>query len=514
LPISQQGAINTTALIVPDLYVQIVPPANLILNGVPTNVLGVVGTAQWGPLNKATILGSMADYYKNFGNVMPRKYDMGTACAAAVQQGAANFRAVRVSDGTDVKATSTGVATCFTATALYSGSLGNSLYMALSAGSQAGTWRLIVALPGLQPEVYDNISGTGNQFYLNLAAAVNAGQSVARGPSNLITITAGSGATAAAAATFTFASGTDGVATITAAVLVGANSASRTGMYALTNQGCSVAMLADADDSTQWTTIDGFFLAQGAYVVQVLPAGSTVAGAVTAVQGAGGGATYSTKMMHGDWIWWNDQANNVTRLISPQGFAAGELVNLSPQNSTLNKNVFGVVGSQTSGLATAENGVYSAADLQTLFQAGIDVISNPQPGGTFWGVRAGINWSNNPAQNGDNYTRMTNYIAATLSAGMGLYVGQLINAQYFQNVRSTLMSFCANMVNQGMLASTGTTLPYSVICSLANNPASRTGLGYSQADVAITYQAVNRFFIVNLQGGQTVVTSTTIAPAA
>ena len=50
MPIVQQGAINTTALIVPDLYVQIVPPQSLLLNGVPTDVLGVVGTASWGPV--------------------------------------------------------------------------------------------------------------------------------------------------------------------------------------------------------------------------------------------------------------------------------------------------------------------------------------------------------------------------------------------------------------------------------------------------------------------------------
>ena len=50
MPIVQQGSINTTALVVPDLYVQIVPPQNLVLNGVPTNVVGVVGTASWGPV--------------------------------------------------------------------------------------------------------------------------------------------------------------------------------------------------------------------------------------------------------------------------------------------------------------------------------------------------------------------------------------------------------------------------------------------------------------------------------
>ena len=50
MPIFQQGSLNTTALVVPDLYVQIVPPQNLLLNGVPTNIIGVVGTAPpWAP---------------------------------------------------------------------------------------------------------------------------------------------------------------------------------------------------------------------------------------------------------------------------------------------------------------------------------------------------------------------------------------------------------------------------------------------------------------------------------
>ena len=60
MPIIQQGSVNTTSLIVPDLYVQIVPPQNLVLNGVPTNVLGVVGTASWGPVNQPSIVSTMA----------------------------------------------------------------------------------------------------------------------------------------------------------------------------------------------------------------------------------------------------------------------------------------------------------------------------------------------------------------------------------------------------------------------------------------------------------------------
>lgn len=88
MPIVQQGSINTTALVVPDLYVQIVPPQNLVLNGVPTNILGVVGTASWGPVGQPVTVATMADYAVSFGPIVARKYNMGTQVAMAVQQGA------------------------------------------------------------------------------------------------------------------------------------------------------------------------------------------------------------------------------------------------------------------------------------------------------------------------------------------------------------------------------------------------------------------------------------------
>ena len=105
MPIVQQASINTTALVVPDLYVQIVPPQNLVLNGVPTDVVGVVGTATWGPVGQPVIVATMADYAQAFGPIIAQKYDMGTQVATAVQQGAQNFRCVRVTDGTDTAAT-------------------------------------------------------------------------------------------------------------------------------------------------------------------------------------------------------------------------------------------------------------------------------------------------------------------------------------------------------------------------------------------------------------------------
>jgi hypothetical protein len=515
MPIVQQGAINTTALIVPDLYVQIVPPQTLLLNGVPTDVLGVVGTASWGPVGEPTVVGTMGDYANRFGAVMPRKHDMGTQVATAVQQGAGNFVCVRVSDGTDTAASLT-LLGAISFTALYTGTFGTQLSVTLSPGSAASSWRLTVALPGMNPEVFDNIAGTGPSFWANVANAVNDGNGVLRGASQLVVATNLAGVAAPVAGVYPFSAGTpgqDGAAGVTAAMLVGSDTLPRLGMYALRAQGCAIALLADADDPTQWSVQTEFGLSESVYMILTGPAGDNIANAVT-VKAEAGIDSYAAKLMFGDWVYWSDQANGLVRLVSPQGFVAGRLANLSPEQSSLNKPLYGVIGTQKSGqpgVGTATT--YASADLSALLSAGIDVIANPQPGGAYWGVRGGHNASSNAAINGDNYTRLTNYIASTLASGMGAYVGQLVNATLFQNIRATLLAFLNGLLSQGMLGSTTSALPFAVVCDASNNSASRTALGYVQADVQVQYQAINEKFIVNVQGGQTVQVSVQTIPA-
>ncbi|MCB8880410.1 phage tail protein [Acidisoma cellulosilytica] len=514
MPIVQQGAINTTALVVPDLYVQIVPPQTLLLNGVPTDILGIVGSASWGPVGQPVIIGSMAQYASAFGPVMPRLYDMGTPLATAVQQGAQNFRCVRVTDGTDAAAALT-VQTAITLTAIHTGSYGNGISVSLSAGSQSGSTRITVALPGNTPEVFDNITGSGAALWQAMVLAINTGNGPLRGASQVVTAIYAGGTAAPVAGTFSFLTGTpgaDGATNVAAANLIGSDTMPRTGMYALRGQGCSVALLADASDSTQYTVQAEFGLSEGIYMILTGPSGDTTENAVS-TKAAAGLDSYAAKLMFGDWIYWNDQVNAQLRLVSPQGFAAGRLINLSPDQSSLNKQLYSIAGSQRSGtVSSGQTSTYSSAELQLLFQNGIDVICNPQPGGSYWGVRCGHNSSSNAAVNGDNYTRMTNYIAATLSAGMGLYVGQVINSTLFQNIRATLLSFLQAMLTEGLLASTDGSQPFSVACDNSNNPASRTALGYVQADVQVQYQGINEKFIVNVEGGQTVqITSQTLA---
>ena len=255
MPIVQQGSVNTTALVVPDLYVQIVAPQNLVLNGVPTNVIGVVGTAAWGPVAQPVITATMADYAQAFGSVLARKFDMGTQVATAVQQGAQSFRCVRVTDGTDTAAHAIVPGTTVSFTALYTGSLGNQISLILQPGSVANTWQLVVTLPGLQPEVYNNVGGSGAQLWIALATAVNQGQGPQRGPSQLVVANAGGATVPPVPFSMTLGSttaGSDGASGVSATQLVGIDVAPRSGMYALRGQGCGIALLADTDDPDQW----------------------------------------------------------------------------------------------------------------------------------------------------------------------------------------------------------------------------------------------------------------------
>lgn len=573
--IVQQGQVNTNAVVVPNFIIQIVPPQFTLLNGVPTNVIGIVGTANWGPVNSPVIASGLPDATRLFGPMQARKFDLNTAVfAAALQGGAANLRLVRVTDGTDVAASAavrqTGVSSAavaaggsgyavgntitlaggavltvssvssgavtgvtvsapgsyaaspsnpvsqaatsgsgtgatfnltfaagLTLTAMYTGSNGNNLTYTLGAGSNstnaAPTYKLTFQLPGQLPEVFDNLGGSGNALYQNVANAINLGQSGLRGPSELIVATAGAATLPPQTGTATLAGGTDGATSITSATLVGQDIIPRKGMYALRDTGVSVAMLADADDSTQWTYQQAFGLSEGAYMIGVSPAGDTISNFATTVATAGIDS-YAMKILFGDWCYISDPINNQQRLISPQGFIAGLLGNLTPSNSTLNKPITGIVGTQK----TIQKQQYSQAELQAIALARGDLITNPAPGGSYFAARFGRNTSSNAVIHGDNYTRMTNFIAATLNAGMGIYVGKKISPTLMNQAYATLDAFLANLEQQGE------SQDHQIILDASNNPFSRTALGYLQADVKVRYFAITEVFLINLEGGQSV----------
>ncbi len=505
MPISQYGSLNTAAIVVPDRYVQIVPPAALALPGAPSNTLGVIGSASWGPVNQPVVLGTPVDCTRAFGPLAVRKHDLGTHVAIAAMQGANSFLGVRVTDGTDTAASATVPAAALSAStaffaalalainagigvnrgasalvsfnaatgifaALYTGSNGNNVVISVGPGSKTGTMRAVASLGGGTPEVYDNIVATG---------------------------------TVPSVASFSLAGGTDGAAGVTAQMLVGNDGAQpRTGMYALRGTSAAVAVLADADDSTTWLSQATFGLSEAIYMVMTGPSGDTIADTVS-VKSAAGVDNYAAKLMFGDWLYWSDATNGVTRLVSPAAFAAGELAALAPNQSSLNKQLGGIIASQSSGSGA---GAYSTAELSALIEAGIDVICNPAPGGAYWACRSGHNTSSDSTRYGDQYTRMSFFLADTIDAGTGIYVGQPISLTLLQNIRSALLGTLSNLQGQGLLGTVGSsTLPYSVVCDASNNPQAREGLGYVQADVGVQLQGINEKFLVNLQDGATVV---------
>lgn len=496
----------------PDAYIFNVPPTSPVIGDVQTDLIGFSGTASWGPVGAPMPFSDAKTYAAIFGPPVARKYDMGTQVVAASLVGAKNHRGVRVTDGTDIAASVVVLTNCITFTSKYTGSAANLDTVTISAGSQASTFKATVQRPNGLPEVFDNIPGAANAFWVNLAAAINNGQSGLRGASNLIVATAGVGTTAPAAASYALTGGTDGVATITAAVLLGVDTGTRKGMYALRGAGPGKLVLADADDSTSWAAQVAFALQEGFYAMLVGPSGEyTNLVTVAANKATAAIDTYAAKVLVGDWIYFQDPTSGVQRLVAPQGFAAGRLAVQGPEQSGLNKNIPGIVGTQK----TASGQIYSGADITVIGAAGLDVITSPAPGGNYFALRQGRNASSNPAINGDNYSQMIPYLAARAATTVGQFAGQL---QTVDQRRAAIACLDAWLFSEWKgtkrISNPQGTQPYSIQLNDNNNPPARVALGFEQVDLKIQLGPVIMFFVLNIEAGQTVQVASTFQLAA
>jgi hypothetical protein len=503
MTIYRGNLLNTTALATPGLYINVIAPSIINLNGVPTNVGGFVGIASWGPVNSPIDVGSITDFQVKCGNPMARTYDIGTHIMAATWQGNAGvYKVVRVTDGTDTKASATVGTIDGVFSSLFTGIGGNGTTVTLYAGQATGTFRAVVNRPGNMPETFANIGGTGNAFWLNLAAAINNGQNSLSGPSNHVTFAPGAGTDAPIVGTvYTLAGGTDGATTITDTIVMGTDGATRTGMYALRGTPVSVAALCDVTTESTFANQVTFGSAEGIYMVGVGAVGQSISTAVSLLQ-TGGISDPAFVYILGDWPVVEDNVLGTIRVISPQPFKVGVLVNLNPSESSLNKPIQGIVST-----TRLEAGLpYSDADLQSLSLANIDVLTNPIPTGNVFGFRIGRNSSQNPVIHGDNYTRMTNYLAATFEKGLGWAVGRKNTPNLRQDVTTILDAFLQNLYENEMIAD------WDVIYDARMNPQSQIALGYLVMTVQVQYLSIVEYFVLNVQGGQSV--QVTVSQAA
>ena len=508
MPIYQSGSLNTTALTAPDLYVQIVAPKTRYINGVATNGLGIVGIGSWGPVNSAFLIGSDSDQALYLGSPQVRKYDLSTAVSVSLELGATNLNCVRITDGTDVAASAelkdvaSTPATGMTLTAIYTGTRGNTIQAAITAGTAVNSYKLTINLPGQSAEIFDNITGTGSTLWQNIVNAVNNGQTSVRGASQLAVATIGT-ATAQPNVTDTYimAGGTDGVTTITDNTLLGSDgtSTTRKGMYALRGTNSQVINLVDLTDTTAWPTMATFATDEGSYAISQGTAGATYS-ALSTLLNAAGVDDWHLKAIVGDWPYWKDTVNGVNRMIAPATFEAANIASRSPHISTLNKRISTIIATQRQ----LANQPYSISEIGAINSARLDVITNPCPGGNYFGMRSGRNTSSVSSQNDDTYTRMTNYLSLTIAASFGDVVGQNHTAELRRETKSTLESFLSNLELQGMIGDPNGGSAFSVKIDSSNNPDSQVALGYMTADVQVKYLNVVRYFLVNLEGGGSV----------
>jgi len=193
------GSFNAAGLQADDLYIQIIPPPASVV-GVPVDVVGVVGTASWGPLNAPTLLGTPGDGARNFGPIPVwgsgtiDLHDLATEIVMLFQQAPSQAQlqvwASRISDGTDAPAFGSvmdGEGTPVAGgvvEALYSGIAGDQLSLTISPGALANTFNVVIGgFPGVPAELFPNIPNSAGSFWQNLANALALGQSGIRPPS-------------------------------------------------------------------------------------------------------------------------------------------------------------------------------------------------------------------------------------------------------------------------------------------------------------------------------------------
>jgi len=515
------GSLNPNATIAPGVYILEKLPSAPI-SGVETDVILTVGTGTWGPINFPVVIGNLTEQVNAFGKPTTEAFDMGTQVMAAASVGAINFLSIRVTDGTDIKAVIPILdnqlvpVTGMTVTAKYSGTVGNTINVLISEGTNSTialpTFKITIYLPtgtgsGI-PEIYDNIGGTGLALWQAMVDAINMGQGGQTAPSELVTAVIGTATLPPELFNYVLVGGTNGNSGVTATIVLGSDTLPLTGMYAASGADFSLMVLAGVTDSATFLAQAVFAANQGAYAMLARPLGESYATGITEKKTIGL-VSYATKFMVGEtWIKINDDFNNVQRYISQQGLIAGVFSLLPPEESGLNKVISSSIFIST--YFSDQNKRYSSADIIQILQNGLDTIANPSPGGNYLALQTGKNTSNNILASTDPFTRLTNFIAGSLQDALGIYVGQLQNNTQKQSALTLANSFLSKLAAQNVIGMSNVPVgtippqPFSVAID-----SSQAGIGIEIVNVRVAFFNVIVAILVNLQTGLQTISSVT-----
>ncbi|HEY9678676.1 MAG TPA: hypothetical protein V6C76_11745 [Drouetiella sp.] len=525
--ISNDQNFNPNSLNVPDLYVVIKKPPGFI-KGIPTSSAWVEGTASWGAMNVPTLMGGIDDLASTFGGVTADSfndpYDLPTAAqvafAQADQQNGLTVYGNRIGDGTETAAaysipdTTSGTPLLgFKLSGKYKGTLGNGIVATVAESStKTGCFNLTISHPILGAERFANIPGGEAGVFSNAAiAAINNGQGTLRAKSQIVTassLTATNTSLDPAVGQYQLQGGTDGRNVGSSNFIGDPTLDPPTGIYTLNtlDDPPSVAWCAGLTDSEVFSDIQAQMDSLAIVGLLTVPIGTDVPTAINLAKTLGIDSPNVAYCK--DWVYWYDTTAGAQRLVDPAAFIGGRLAALAPAQSPLNKAVNQVIGTER---MNADSGMkrYTPAQIGQLSDAGFLFISNPVPGGKYWGIRTGNNTCSDLVRKVVEYARETNYLAHSFDATMGKAVGQLQSTDPADSLRQLvkleLDTFLATEKKNKQIDN------FLTVCDLTNNDPTVIATHFMTADVYVRYMSSVLYFLINLQGGTTVsISATTI----
>jgi hypothetical protein len=193
--------------------------------------------------------------------------------------------------------------------------------------------------------------------------------------------------------------------------------------------------------------------------------------------------------------------------VSPTAVYQGLVGNLSPEQSPINKALIGVSATQTS-----QTGVLTSDAEESVAQTGgVDFIGRSAAlNQDFFSFMTGRNASSNTAANGDEYTRLTNFLIRSLEgAATRNIVGKLQSIRADDPTRTkaaaVLNSFFADLASPEFGSDGyGMIDQFAVQCDERNNTPTTVARGFLFAYCAVRYLATVRYFVIKLAGGNNV----------
>jgi phage tail sheath protein FI len=504
---------NLNNLTVDDQYFMEVP-VTLGGSNAPTGNIGLVGTFSRGPLNTPTLVTSYQQLVKQFGEVDSALALTGTLEARGIfKQGNANVYVVRIDGKTAnasapasvvLKDSQSTPGTVLTLTAATNGTWANSLNAVVSAGTLNGTFRIDL-LYGDESESWDNlvIQQPGTPIAGAVLASAVFGQNGQMGLSKLAlgTYPGTANTNMPKPGTYAFTGGTDG-AGAEPTDYIGANTNGvKTGLYALDSAPINIILAAGQSDPTViQALIDNCnrITQNGGLprlAVVTFPKSTPISGLSALV------SSYDTERVIPAYPWVQilEPITNTTPTVSPLGYMAGLLAQLKPHQSTGNKPIVGVLG-------TDPNLNIGPDDLVKLASLQINAVGVTTPAGTI-GVRGGFNLN----KSGDSQLyvrRMKDYIDQLVFMVGGLFVDEPITDDLMRQVRQSIDNILQPMkdpsaVKDKMIAD------YRIICDKTNNPDDSVAQNRLICDYAVKLLNMDRFMIFRTQIGSGVVITST-----